>query len=291
MNAPAGASRACSGSAPSAPMNPPDVVHVVEVGEPVGSVEDVGDADDGHGDHAPADGQAARARRLTLGHQRHAGSDETGGDGVATEADEPPEQRLHGAPERTGEVEVDGQADEGAADDQPDADQLVLRSSTGAGATGGVGALPAGRARLARLGGRGSRGSWLCLALRRAPGGHGGFTVPRGCRPPASSADRVDGQDLPSAATTTSSAPPSSDWHAGAVLHRRRRRWTTNSSTSASGSSATTPSSTVSGSNDSASAPNVGPSAPAGSAGRRQLATDVHVGSHAVSPRRWRRTG
>ena len=109
---------------------------LVELAEVVGPVDDLEDADDGDADERPADGQAERARRLALAHERHAGGDEHDRDGVAAETDEPAEQRLDAPAERAGQVEVDGQAEEHAGGDQADADELVLAALDGAAQLG-----------------------------------------------------------------------------------------------------------------------------------------------------------
>ena len=74
----------------------------------------------------PSRDQAERARRLALADERDADGDQHDRHDEAAEPDEPADQRLDARAERAGEVEVDRQAEQDAADDEADADELVL---------------------------------------------------------------------------------------------------------------------------------------------------------------------
>ena len=172
------------------------VLEPVEPGEAVGAVDHVQEAEHGGGDEPPPDGQAPRARRPAGADEGDADHDQPDRDGEAGHPGEPAEQLLDAAPEGTGHAEVDRQGEEGADDDEADAEELVLAAGDGAaqflgrlgpapGARRGRGGATVGRsAGLAR--GRAARGLSPRLALRRAPRGHP-FTVPTGCRRPAAS--------------------------------------------------------------------------------------------------------
>ena len=165
-----------------------------------------------HGE-APADEQAHRARRLPAPHQRDAGGDQGHRDDEPADADDPAHEQLEPASERAGEVEVQGQRDDGAGDDQGDADELVLAAADGPAQLVG-GGLAAGRRR--RRGVAGDRCHWSSAAApaaRHRPG-----TAPL-ARP-----DERDGDDpCPRPWPSSSSMGPRWSWP---QLHRSRiRSW------------------------------------------------------------------
>ena len=78
-----------------------------------------------------------RRRLCALADQRDADRDERDRHDVAAEAGEPADDRLDAAAEWAGEVEVDGQAEQHADGDEPDADELVLAAVDGLAKLGG----------------------------------------------------------------------------------------------------------------------------------------------------------
>ena len=80
---------------------------------------------------APADGQPEAAHALALADERGADGDQGDGHDEPAEAGEPPDDGLDATPERTGQIEVDRQAEQHADGDEADPGELVLATLDG----------------------------------------------------------------------------------------------------------------------------------------------------------------
>ena len=104
----------------------------VEVGHDLlGPAHDVQQAEQRQPEQSPAEARRNAAQALSLADQRGADGDEGDRHHVPAEAGEPADDGLDATAERTGEVEVDRQAEQDADGDEPDAGELVLAALHG----------------------------------------------------------------------------------------------------------------------------------------------------------------
>ena len=301
---PPSASSASSGSPTSGAEQAAGVVELVEVGEALGPADDVQQPERGEGDERPADDQAQRAGRAALVDERdrrrrraRAGrrtartrrasraacaaprpSGPARSKNVARASSRPPTMRP--MPTNSCSRPADALAQLGGRRSRVTPGGTPVAPDAGAGSRAGRDGAALSAWCAASTAPRSSR-------ARTGRAGHGVITVPRGYRRPlgiaaarGSSPDQPGStaRTSPSASTVMSSVPPSADRTTAPYWTAPPGPPTTeNTAMSESGRSSVTWSRTVAGSNATASAANVAPSAGRERCRRAELTVEVHV--------------